>query len=358
MANNVPPESFLLFPRLPIEIQRWIWEFCLPAPARVVEIDAPCPKSVAGTSCELQRTSQLNSRPPLVSLVCHEARSVGLLRHRRLYTNLDAYDGQKPGIDTQIRDPWVREGVDVLHINWGPGHGVIRTTNPPASPLRFYLWLARQRRIRVSFMSTLFMGFDQSDAEAYFAGAFDVFKLLSEDGGPYQVTLRMISLHIPSELALRSGLFGRLCEERVQLVASSDKAGLQAYRDLWAAGPVADQEPAEFFDLAIRRHEDEWLKRVAGWKRRVETKWVLACLYMAQRMGLPGIQAIGNMSIIVPEDVDLNPEEVGAPGTTETILGVNKEHPWVIETLRKMPRFEPTVMFRLCDSNCHEAHAK
>lgn len=67
-------------------------------------------------------------------------------------------------------------------------------------------------------------------------------------------------------------LFGRLGEERVKLVEAGDETTLQSYHNLWAAGPVEDREPAQFFDLAVNRHESEWLPRVALWREQLATK--------------------------------------------------------------------------------------
>lgn len=69
-------------------------------------------------------------------------------------------------------------------------------------------------------------------------------------------------------------LFGRLGDEPVKLVEAGDRAALQAYYNLWTAGPVDDRNPAQFFDLAVSRHESEWLPRVAQWKERLVTRWV------------------------------------------------------------------------------------
>lgn len=84
-ARHQPAQSFELFPRLPIELQRRIWELCLPA--RVVELDLPATDGAldrlaankAPFLCTLQPTSNINSRVPLATRICRESRSVALL---------------------------------------------------------------------------------------------------------------------------------------------------------------------------------------------------------------------------------------------------------------------------------------
>lgn len=121
------------------------------------------------------------------------------------------------------------------------------------------------------------LGFDRYEGAEYLGGFDDNFEVLAEGGGPYLTTLCVVSLHPDLDAALwKEGgmLFGRLGEERVKLVRAGDEAALEAYHNLWAAGPVEDRDPAQFFDLAVSRHESEWLPRVAQWRERLVTKWV------------------------------------------------------------------------------------
>lgn len=75
-TQQQPAQSFPLFPQLPVELQRRIWELCLPA--RIVELDLQG-TDIVPTSCSLQSTSQINSRIPLAMRICRESRSVALL---------------------------------------------------------------------------------------------------------------------------------------------------------------------------------------------------------------------------------------------------------------------------------------
>src|SRR5277367_3810584 len=73
MTAPAPAKEFTLFPQLPLDLRRAVWQQCLPH--RVMELDAPSQAKVE-TYCELYRTSALNMRPPVITRVCRESRDV------------------------------------------------------------------------------------------------------------------------------------------------------------------------------------------------------------------------------------------------------------------------------------------
>ncbi|KFZ19307.1 hypothetical protein V502_03720, partial [Pseudogymnoascus sp. VKM F-4520 (FW-2644)] len=239
-------------------------------------------------------TSLINSRAPLATRICRESRSVALLAGAT-----EPYDDDFQRSDTpeweamnDIRDLWVTPPTDVLHLNYyGVYDGWYHWSG---SPVRFLVWLARRHHMRMSIVASLLVGFDDTEGAEYRFEFDKNFELLAEDGGPYLTTLCVVSLHVGLETALRKEggmLFGRLGEERVKLIKVGDRAALQAYYNLWAAGPVEDREPAQFFDLAVSRHESEWLPRVAQWRQRLLITWVKHCWAKAKEAGeLGGIQ--------------------------------------------------------------------
>lgn len=223
--------------------------------------------------------------------------------------------------------------------------------------------------MRMSIVASILIGFDHTEGAEYVLNSDKNFDLLTEGGGPYLTTLCVVSLQVGLETALQKEggmLFGRLGEERVKLVDVRDRAMLQAYYNLWAAGPVEDREPAEFFDLALSRHESEWLPRVAQWKRRLLHTWVRHCLAKAEAAGEVG--RIQNFrGIWRARRTDEAVIRKGDPGPFSHYmrpgpgLGIeymrlsvpNEEHPWVKGVMRDMPCFEPVVMFRLCEDKCY-----
>jgi hypothetical protein len=268
-----------------------------------------------------------------------------------------------------IRNLWVTPSTDVLHLNYyGSYDGWYHWSG---NPVRFLVWLARRNHyMRMSIVAPLLVGFGDIEAAEYKFGFDGNFDLLAEGGGPYLTTLCVVSLHVGLETALQKEggmLFGRLGEERVKLVDVGDRAALQAYYNLWAAGPVEDREPAEFFDLAVSRHESEWLPRVAQWRRRVLITWVNHYWAKAKEAGeLGGIQGHqgvwralrkGEGRVIRKGDPGpfshyMRPGPAYGLGNERTDVP-NEEHPWVAGVLRDMPCFEPVVMFRLCEDKCY-----
>ncbi|PTU23669.1 hypothetical protein P175DRAFT_0468377 [Aspergillus ochraceoroseus IBT 24754] len=71
----MPRDVFPLFARLPAELRRMIWMECLPA--RIFEYDAPEGWAVPiSTVCDLGWTTCQNWKPPVLTRICHESRSI------------------------------------------------------------------------------------------------------------------------------------------------------------------------------------------------------------------------------------------------------------------------------------------
>ncbi|OBT99194.1 hypothetical protein VE01_02665 [Pseudogymnoascus verrucosus] len=363
--QQLPVQSFPLFPRLPVELQRRIWELCLPA--RIVELDLQG-TDIVPTSCSLQQTSQINSRASLATRICRESRSVAFLAGATELYDDDFQRSDTPEWEAMndIRDLWASPPTDVLHLNYyGAYDGYYHWSG---NPVEFLIWLARRYHMRMSIVASLLVGFGDTEGAEYLFGFDKNFDLLAEGGGPYLTTLCVVSLHVGLESALwKDGgmLFGRLGEERVKLIKVGDKAALKAYYNLWAAGPVEDREPEQFFDLAVSRHESEWLPRVAQWRRRLLTTWMNHCWAKAEEANeLGSIQdhqgvwraPRNNEGRIIPKG-DSGPFSHymrPGPGLGGMRTRVpNEEHPWVAGGLRDMPCFEPVVMFRLCEDKCY-----
>ena len=142
------------FPRfrdLPTELRLQIWSHCIPGP-RVVEMDFPLSDQhltlPAGSYRELW--SSPAGWAPLVSRVCHEARSVAL-NHVQYVTN---DKGQRDQDGTPC-PPWesdwrveapvrLRKGFDMVHLNWHHGYERGDMIIPPQYPWETFQWLVNQ----------------------------------------------------------------------------------------------------------------------------------------------------------------------------------------------------------------------
>lgn len=327
------------------------------------------------TSCSLQHASHINSRTPLATRICRESRSVALLAGFTEIYDGDFLDSDAPEwrAMNKIDDLWVTSTIDVLHLNYENCYNDGWYTHS-GNPLQFLLWLVQRlgHFTRMSISAPLVLGFDHYDGAEYMGEPDENLDLLAEAGGLYLTTLCVVNLHpdLDSALRMEGGmLFGRLGEERVRLVEVGDKTTLQAYYNLWATGPVEDREPAQFFDLALSRHESEWLPRVAQWRERLVTKWVNHYWYKAlkknNRADIQNQQGVwralkrGEKRVVLKDDPGpfsdyMRPSRVIWRGFGDVRTEVpNKAHPWVAGVLCDMPCFQPVVMFRFCEDKCY-----
>ena len=96
-------QSFTLFPLLPLELRRRIWEFCLPV--RVIELDHLwIDESDPGhdTHCNMGNATAINLRTPIITRVCSESRSVALRRTGRLLLSDPPDDTVNPRVQSFV----------------------------------------------------------------------------------------------------------------------------------------------------------------------------------------------------------------------------------------------------------------
>ncbi|KAH7407127.1 hypothetical protein BKA64DRAFT_555130, partial [Cadophora sp. MPI-SDFR-AT-0126] len=121
-------DSFPHFNHFPFEVRRLIWKCCLPC--RIAEEDFPFTLLDGKESRQVYwpvRTFLLNSRVPLLALVCSEARAVvfefgGHQINPRVVTSLDSIWLQ-PKIDQALHLNWTRR----RDIEWYGHHDALRT---------------------------------------------------------------------------------------------------------------------------------------------------------------------------------------------------------------------------------------
>ncbi|KAH8774468.1 hypothetical protein F5883DRAFT_546874 [Diaporthe sp. PMI_573] len=336
MSHSKQPAatSFHCFPQLPKELRRAIWRECLPS--RVLDLDVPradiifqdLPKEIRGTvHCELSCTSAHNSRPPLITQVCFEAREVasetgGLTNFRDLW---DGHNVNMWGAGGSIRRCWFDPARDGIHLNWDPVYEAEwMTTCEDPIPVLLSLGAKAARGASLPWETAV-----SSD---------DSMELLKQAGQSYMLCVyRPISIHATREDAVRSGLFSLLGEERVVLVDAADDARIRLFDDFNRLhGSSKDAQTAYFF----QRWRDlgaEFLKEnIQFW----QTDW----LYCESVVASPSWEK---------EDLDavwtfIRSKDAGVPSTWIP----DWDHEWVKKTLQELPHFRSVYMMRLCTEGC------
>lgn len=236
--STQPLQEFALFPQLPPELRRAIWQQC--RPRRVAEVDLPHYLIPPWSYCDGHDTSLLNSRRPIITRICRESRAVafeGTGSVAECYAKGPIIDLSNP----LIRD-WISEPTDIIHLNWTEGWDE-QGGWCDESPIASFVWLA-QHFVAASIIDDTIHGFRAGivtkDSELYDgppdddpAPILDHLALRKD----YLVTIETVKLHVSFEQVLESGLFGRLGEECIQLVDPFDKNQIQRYFELWQSGP-------------------------------------------------------------------------------------------------------------------------
>jgi hypothetical protein len=303
-----------------------------------MELDVPH-QAVVETYCELQRTSILNMRPPVITRVCRESREVA-------FQNAGIVkDGSDPNAppwfsETSLRQRWFSPATDTVHLNWAPAYGP--SFDHVGEPIPFFLWEAA-KGIAASLTADLLYPFDDPSRRGWITSDYDMLARRKD----YLVTLMMVNLHVSIDQAAGSGLFGRLAEERVKLVDPADEETIQKYHQLWLLGPQQDQEPATFFELALSTKD--FKDRVKKWRNDVDQQWLWHKWTQAkdEAENLANIKESEPIWLIPPGQEDEYEDEGLLPDYP------NMDHPWVKKMLEGVPQFFPMIMFRLCEEKCY-----
>lgn len=374
-------QTFYLFPRLPRELRDAVWRECLPH--RVAEIDIPLglvslgvwlPGRDAdvwdedgrtvhgdqeGRGCYMEQTTRINSAPPVITRVCRESRMVAfetgrLLRHdpgrhgmqlRRRVGGQRRRRGGGPDIDPFVDQHWLDPARDVVHLHYPkylePGMGVRVEGNPLA--------LLYQRKSLYGVPASLTYGsiYDRH-IHLGWLGSMEMLEDLQE----ISVCLKTVCIHIGEGPAIHSGLFGALGEERVVLVDALDHERISKYRALWETHRVTRDPLTEDF---FTNYENDDSAIVTAEKNRprvtvrdaiidVQAGWVLN-RWRQYGMRTPGLYS---------EDVWYKDPAKSATVASGRPSFPNLDHPWVKKVYSQMPKFRPTIMFRLCTHACME----
>lgn len=330
-------ESFPYFPHLPKELRLAIWRECLPN--RVFEMDVPsaavrdeslwCGDLHETVGCDLVDTTSKNSNTPVIARVCYEARMVAFETGR--FTDVRYLWATHPNANSRRSTPWFDPARDAVHLHWDTGfehYTTISRCNPTPALLSLGSTAAHGASLMTSWIDSTH-GHTQD--------------LLEQAGKLFMLCLEMVSIHSDAEPAIRSGLFGRLGEERVVMVDADNHARMHLFDEFNRMhGSREDRQTSYFFQ--------KW--RSSGTD---DVKWTMLKL----ERGWVGRRSWG----VIPQwgiDYDAlwsrTPVSVadGAPVHTR-LVGCrlpNRDHEWVQSVLKAMPTFNPVYMIRLCTSKC------
>lgn len=372
MATAVAPQSFARFPDLPKELRDTIWRLCLPH--RVVEVDFPDPEwyceikyqygvdrdadmlrpDGTGYRCQMRHTTSINTQPPIISRVCHEARAVALET-----ASFHFFPNQ---LSKQlVPAAWVDRARDSLCLHYFP-HAWDMELKWDAI-LNYFLSLKNRTRVDTASISNDLI---EAHDSPWMRDCDDIPQVLGNACPSYLVCTNVIVIHADELDAIHAGIFGLLGEERVVLVDAFDTKRLKHYGNFVLAH-AAKQDPAVevFFKVPS-------CTRLSGWPmihyaetpqeylQDLEIRWLL---YSENRHSCSengdGNLLRGNW-LTTPksfDDSDNDPryEEYGdLPGRpfARQMWKPNRDHPWVQDALSRMLNFHPVVMFRLCTKDC------
>ncbi|CAK7237877.1 hypothetical protein SBRCBS47491_010186 [Sporothrix bragantina] len=403
--------EFHLFSALPYEIRSAIWELCLPH--RVEEIEPPIqnlrwPYIV----CALDAAYMANRRPPAISRVCRESRTIVLktgesythfadaLRSRfdlpphRLGEFADNYyvpvdttryqpsytcfpcDGELESVDNAM---WTQPGRLTLHLNHTEDHQDpfdAQITWELEEPVAKLLFRAKHlRATSVSIMADLILPFCENNLRIGPVIHVSMIRALRR-APSYNAVVLHVPVHLKSAVAARqSGLFGLLGDAPLQLVnPATDWARIEQFKALWLAHGehLADRDAVNHF-LVMLASEQGFLTRCRLWCHDVEKVWVNRLhdadgfrsryglmrdeVNEADDMPKPDVDSVWTGRNDWPgRDADWDPDEISAPTRYWVDIAtrsLNKENPWVQAQLAQMPQFVPHVMFRYCDAKCY-----
>jgi hypothetical protein len=356
-------DSFHLFLCLPLELRRIIWKLCLPY--RIAEGDIVffhLDGKESRQACYNNRTTLLNAQPPVIAFVNSESRQVALEEGHWYETNES----------TSLSSIWVQPRRDVLHLNWTRHIYRLRTDiSEPDTPIAMFLTIAEEdlgmqssvtAEIIHSFnLKVLLDDPDSSNASDTPASLRDqelenwernlgicrrernleVFDIAAYASISVVLNIAMaaVSLHIPKEVALRSGLFGLLGDAPVQMVDVGDHVALWKFQTLFRQY-ASDKEPAvqTLFDLFTSSRFEAAVKTWVG-----QAEWCI-------------LQEMWRLS---RSDLGPNPGSTWIPYLPDIVYFSMSEylpdesHPWVKEARQTMPRLRPRIMVRYCSNECY-----
>lgn len=335
--------EFTFFPRLPLELRRYVWELAVPR-HRVLELDAPCAPLLA-SCCDMRFTTRRNAQPPAIARVCHEARQVAMregsfLKDLKL-GDVDPDAAPRLDIFNKLSNPWFYPHGDIVHLNWQPEYSEASSLDE-TSPIPYIKQLARNAKCDVSIMADVLVPFPDDPCRLKKTGEptmpqgfRETFRAL-ESLDRCLVCLMTVSIHCTPEQVASSGLFEGGASP-VQLVNADDHNTIGRMSQLAKSGPSEDTQPRAQLEMLINR--ETFHESLALWRDQIAEAWVWQ--KFETHCESKNLSTLFNQ--LVPQWVQMNRR------------GFNASHPWVRANMSSMPKFEPVILFRHCSRSCFES---
>lgn len=329
--------EFTYFPLLLAELRIMIWNFCLPI--RVVELEYDILRRWGHLDPYFWSSNKINSTPPGIMSVCHEARQIALEEGSYLYRDPNS---ESQVISTRSPRPscgWVTPKTGILHLDWDFTADVFGYNHPDGRPTAFDLLVDLAKKFRAAAVRDMIIY--PFGCEPDFQGLLHDNHLEKFDARKeWLVSLPQIPICAPKSVVIESGLFGRHGDEPIQLIDAFDHETIEKYYRLWLeASKTYKTSRSPFKEILL---QDDFNKQVQRWSDNVKTYWV-AGKYITDKA----------LNKEVPEGLfvgsENQPVDFGQAADFRQPLG--EDLPWVKEKLESMPVFRPMVMFRFCHLN-------
>ncbi|KAJ5360576.1 hypothetical protein N7517_009767 [Penicillium concentricum] len=362
MTNDL----FHYFSYLPLELRRMIWMHCLPH--RIAEEDSPdywFDGYESKQVCWARRLEFQNSQPPVIAFVNSESRQVALEQGHLLELPYEITLRESKKI-------WVQPRRDVLHYNWtrmwyaiqgvdsdGPGsvdefllHAKDLGMRPSVTAELIYTFslkqvlecdgdvdeLCRENPLHFGMWAIpkiLYHG--RGEAADDVREMVDLLPWAKDQRSRLDITMAGVSLHITSEVALKSGLFGLLGDAPVQMVDVDDEARVREFQALYREHafekePVVQTLFETFTSRGNMEKKAEWTILAYMWQSARERKLDI--------LGTnPGSAWLPNLS----EQKDIYMDE-HLP---------NEQHPWVKHARQLAPQLRLRIKVHYCTNQCY-----
>lgn len=280
--------DFPLFPKLPAELRRCVWQVCIPA-RRTIEIDMPPDPDMLSDSsiccCSPGHATRRNAEIPPFTQACCEAREAALEEGGCLLLPPDQDLERVPNrrVNITFENPWFWPGRDIIHLNWDPR--CLEWYDMHEMPFPFLMRCAEDAA-GWSVMSRLLgsppIDHDESRrlsprarmrTSRIQAEVLD--HLVSQDD--CTVCLMTVIIYASSHAVQDSALFNGGANP-IQLVPMSDSHTFTAMHRLWESS--LDQEKRETRDeqtnhqFCILFDHEELTRRVANLQEEVRELWL------------------------------------------------------------------------------------
>ncbi|KAK5161101.1 hypothetical protein LTS14_000897 [Recurvomyces mirabilis] len=235
MANT--EQVFHCFPRLPADLRKEIWRFCLPN--RICELDFLVDDIVfnvdegAPVPCTLERTTSLNSRPPLITRVCREAREVAL---ETGYVHIRSEDDRPETARwvsmLSVEDGWQDRTRDSWHLNYNLAYeGGYESSGHPVAYLAWHVLHSASGVGSFDFGLLSHVGIWSRASDPFGVRHKDECHSLKQLQ-KWLVVMRIIVVHADLRTAAATGMFGLLGDATLQVVDVADQGRLEKFVDL------------------------------------------------------------------------------------------------------------------------------